>query len=188
MVFSDRENVSAFITDRMATLIDNIRSPPQPTGYKLGSSKIFAAILPIAQIALGVVYLHKCPKQDYIPIYLIVSGVFGLMLSWLACLPCAQEPKDGTTNPLSQVCMAWNSLTSFFLFCWFIAGNVWIYSIYQPNYNETTTDVDPYCNKTVYLFAFWTTTLVYIVLGLVLFIGCCVMCCFFLCGRADPDD
>lgn len=43
-------------------------------------------------------------------------------------------------------------------------GNVWIYSIYQPNYNKNTS-VDPYCNKTLYLFAFWTTTLVYILLG-----------------------
>ncbi|KAG7497659.1 hypothetical protein JOB18_002808 [Solea senegalensis] len=173
----------------MITFTETLKNPPQPTGYKLGCSKIFAVALPIAQIALGVVYLHECPKQDYIPIYLIVLGVFGLMLSLLACLPCAQEPEDGTTNPLSQVCKAWNSLTSLFLSCWFIAGNVWIYSIYQPNYNKTTTDVDPYCNKTLYLFAFWTTTLGYILLGLILVIGCCAMCCFFLCcGLSDPAD
>ncbi|KAG9328726.1 hypothetical protein JZ751_011329 [Albula glossodonta] len=36
--------------------------------------------------------------------------------------------------------------------------NVWIYSIYPANYNETQTDI-PYCNKTLYLFAFWITTL-----------------------------
>ncbi len=67
-------------------------------------------------------------------------------------------------------------------------GNVWIYSIYEPNYNKNTTNVDPYCNKTVYLFAFWTTTLVYILLSLVLLSGCCVLVCFYLCGRADADD
>lgn len=73
-------------------------------------------------VPTGAVYLNECPRQPYIPIYLIVVGVFGLVLAVLSCLPCAQEPEDGTTNPLSQVCMAWNSLTSFFLFCWFIAG------------------------------------------------------------------
>ena len=65
---------------------------------------------------------------------------------------------------------------------------MWIYSIYQPNYNKNTTHVDPYCDKTLYLFAFWTTTLVYILLALFLLGGCCVFFCLFLCGRADPDD
>lgn len=67
-------------------------------------------------------------------------------------------------------------------------GNVWIYSIYEPNYNKNTTGVDPYCDRTLYLFAFWTTTLIYILLGLIFLVGCCVLLCFFLLGRADPDD
>ncbi|XP_071374793.1 transmembrane protein 272-like [Centroberyx affinis] len=169
-------------------LLRRIRNPPQPPTPILACSKVMLCIMPIAQIAIGVTYLNDCPRQHYIPIYLVVVGVFGLLLAVLSCLPCAQEPKDGTTNPLSRCCTAWNSLASLFLFCWFIAGNVWIYSIYQPNYNETTTDVDPYCNKTLYLFAFWTTTLCYILLGVFLLCGCCVLVCFLICGRADPDD
>ncbi|XP_044196921.1 transmembrane protein 272-like [Thunnus albacares] len=171
-----------------AGLIQRMRSPPQPPTPILACSKLVFCIMPIAQIAIGAIHLNDCPRQHYIPIYLIVVGVFGLILSVLSCLPCAQEPKDGTANPLSRLCTIWNSLTSFFIFCWFIAGNVWIYSIYQPNYNKNTTSVDPYCDKTLYLFAFWTTTLVYILLGLFLLCGCCVLVCFLLCGRADPDD
>ncbi|XP_026188171.1 transmembrane protein 272 [Mastacembelus armatus] len=169
-------------------LIQRISNPPQPPAPILGCSKIFMCIMPIAHIAIGAVYLKECPRQHYIPIYLIVVGVFALVLNVLSCLPCAQEPKDGTSNPLSRVCAAWNSLTSFFLFCWFIAGNVWIYSIYQPNYTKNATNVDAYCHKTLYLFAFWATTLVYILLGVLLLTGCCALLCFFLCGRADPDD
>ncbi|KAG7243440.1 hypothetical protein INR49_011897 [Caranx melampygus] len=169
-------------------LLRHIQSPPQPPKPILGCSKVILCILPSAQIAIGSVYLNECPRQPYIPIYLIVVGVFGLVLALLSCLPCAQQPKDGSSNPLSQVCMTWNSLTSFFLFCWFIAGNVWIYSVYQPNYDKNTPDPDSYCNKTLYLFAFWTTTLVYILLGLFLLTGCCVLVCFYLCGRADLDD
>uniref|UniRef100_A0A3Q3IJB9 Uncharacterized protein n=1 Tax=Monopterus albus TaxID=43700 RepID=A0A3Q3IJB9_MONAL len=170
------------------SLIQRVRSPPQPPAHVLGFSKVTLCILPVAQIAIGSVYLNDCPRQPYIPIYLIVVGVFGMVLSVLSCLPCAQEPTDGTSNPLSRVCATWNSLTSLFLFCWFIAGNVWIYSIYQPSYNKNATNVDAYCNKTLYLFAFWTTTLFYILLGLFVIMGCCVLFCCFLCGRADPDD
>ncbi|XP_033182608.1 transmembrane protein 272-like [Anabas testudineus] len=171
------------------SLIRRIRST-QPSTPTLVLSKLICCALPIAQVAIGSVYLHDCPRQYLIPIYLIVGGVFGLVLSVLSCLPCTQETNNDSTNssPLSRISVIWNSLTSFFLFCWFIAGNVWIYSIYEPNYNKNTTNVDPYCNKTLYLFAFWSTTLVYILLGLFFLCGFCVLFCFYLCGRADPDD
>ncbi|KAI3376386.1 hypothetical protein L3Q82_016867 [Scortum barcoo] len=186
-IFLSRSESSSPIMSETG-LIQRIRNPPQPPTPILACSKLVVCVMPIAQIAIGAVYLHDCPRQHYIPIYLIVVGVFGLVLALLSCLPCAQEPKDGPSNPLSRVCATWNSLTSVFMFCWFIAGNVWIYSIYEPNYNKNTTNVDPYCNKTLYLFAFWTTTLVYILLGVGLLCSCCVLFCFFLCGRADPDD
>ncbi|XP_034413741.1 transmembrane protein 272-like [Cyclopterus lumpus] len=169
-------------------LIRRINSqPPLPTPI-LSCSKLAFSVISIAQIAMGAVHLDDCPRQHYIPIYLIVAGVFGLVLSVFSCLPCTKAPEDGTFNPLTRVCMAWNSLTSFFFFCWFIAGNVWIYSIYEPNYNRNTTNVDPYCDRSLYLFAFWTTTLVYILLCLFMVGGCCVCFCFLLCGRADADD
>lgn len=67
-------------------------------------------------------------------------------------------------------------------------GNVWIYSIYQPSYTPGT---DQYCNKTLYLFSFWTTTLVYIFLGIVFLGGCCMLFCMCLfgavSGNADND-
>ncbi|CAL8241573.1 unnamed protein product [Merluccius merluccius] len=167
-------------------LLAHIRTRPQPPMPVLVVSKLTVCVIPIAQVAMGAIYLEECPRQPYIPIYLVVSGVFALMLSLLSCLPCAQQSEDGPSTTLSRLCATWNSLTSFFLFCWFIAGNVWIYSIYQPSYNPAHLDL--YCNKTLYLFAFWITTLVYIFLCLFLFGGCCVLLCFCICGRADPDD
>ncbi|CAL1590890.1 unnamed protein product [Knipowitschia caucasica] len=173
----------------MSALYKRVKDAPRPPLPVLICSKMFVCILPVAQIAVGAAYLEECPQEHFIPIYLVVMGVFGLILTLLSCLPCAQNPKDGTTNPLYRLCTTWNSLASTFVFCWFIAGNVWIYRIYEPNYvkNDTVAD-STYCHKTVYLFAFWTTTLVYILLGGFLVGGCCVLFCFFLCGRADPDD
>uniref|UniRef100_A0A3Q1FT17 Si:dkey-19b23.12 n=1 Tax=Acanthochromis polyacanthus TaxID=80966 RepID=A0A3Q1FT17_9TELE len=135
----------------------------------------------------GAVYRDDCPLQPYIPIYLIVGGTFTLMVALLSSLPCAKKPEDGATNPLYSVCLMWNLLVSLFLSAWFIAGNVWIYSIYPPNYNKNSTIVDPYCDKTLYLFAFWITTVGYILLGSFLFLGCC---CFltlhlFLCRSSE---
>ncbi|KAJ3585631.1 hypothetical protein NHX12_014350 [Muraenolepis orangiensis] len=130
-------------------------------------------------------YLKECPRQPYIPIYLVVAGVFELMLGLLSN---AHRQKDAPSTQLKNICVVWNSLTLLFIFCWFIAGNVWIYSIYEPNYNQTTTATDPYCNKTLYLFAFWTTTLVYILLCVFLLISCCwVAVALFFFGEADNN-
>ncbi|XP_055012617.1 transmembrane protein 272-like [Boleophthalmus pectinirostris] len=172
----------------MSVLIDRVKKTPRPPLPIMLCSKVVVCILPVAQIAIGAAYLDECPKEHYIPIYLVVIGVCGLILAILACLPCAQDSPDGTTSPLHRLCTAWNSLLSAFVSCWFIAGNVWIYRIYEPNYVKNATIIDTYCNKTLYLFAFWTTTLAYILLGAILVGGCCVLCCFCLCGRADPDD
>ncbi|KAI4887412.1 hypothetical protein NFI96_018882, partial [Prochilodus magdalenae] len=151
-------------------------------------SKLIVIALPIAQLVIGGKYLHQCPVQPYIPIYLLVSGGFSLALTFLSCLPCAQESEDGSQSTLSSLCTAWNSLVTLFLFCWFIAGNVWIYSIYQPNY---VPDQAAYCAKVLYLFAFWTTTVVYIFLGMLLVGGCCALFCMCVCGSSglsnDPD-
>ncbi|XP_044040777.1 transmembrane protein 272-like [Siniperca chuatsi] len=131
--------------------------------------RIRRLIKPPAPIS-GAVYEFDCPRQPYIPIYLLVMGVISLLLAVLSILPC--------TAGFGNHSKARSCLVSLFFFCWF-AGNVWIYSIYEPNYNKTTTSMDTYCNKTLYPFAFWTTNLNYILLGLILFSSCCTR---LLCG------
>ncbi|XP_035264781.1 transmembrane protein 272-like isoform X2 [Anguilla anguilla] len=146
-------------------LLQNMQNPPQ-----------------VSTPVLGAVYLKDCPQQHYIPIYLLVLGAFALVLGVLSCLPCTREPVDGGQSTLSTLCNVWNSMVSFFLFCWFIAGNVWIYSIYPANYNQTQPHT-AYCNKTLYLFAFWITTVVYMLFALC----CCALICMCLCRKAGPN-
>lgn len=69
--------------------------------------------------------------------------------------------------------------------CVCVVGNVWVYSIYVPSYDPL---VPMYCAKTLYLFAFWTITLVYIIIGLIITAGCCVMVCMCVCGRAGVSS
>ncbi|GAA6216340.1 transmembrane protein 272-like [Lates japonicus] len=134
-----------------------------PTVISVCNALIFFIVL-IAQVVVGAVYSSDCPRQPLIPVYLIVMGG-GILLFW-CCGKCN---------------MIFCYVISLFYFCWFIAGNVWIYSIYEPNYNKSSTQVSPYCNKTLYLFAFWTTNLTYILLGVILFSWC-------LCRQQQPDD
>lgn len=141
----------------MEGLLKSIPTPPALSKPVEIISKFIGIALPIAEVSIGAVFLYDCPKQPYIPIYLLVSGVFTLVLDVVAWCPCLKI--------LKCVCAlyVWYLLVGLFLFCWFIAGSVWIYSVYPPDY--TGTD---YCDKTLYLFAFWTTTVVYILLAIAL--------------------
>ena len=48
-------------------------------------------------------------------------------------------------------------------------GAVWVYSTHYPNYNPTSGE--QYCQKTVYLFAYWFTNLSWVAVGLMLLCG-----------------
>ena len=73
-------------------------------------------------------------------------------------------------------------ILDFFLFVWFICGNVWIYHNYKPDFEDV--DSADYCNKTLYLFAFWITTSTYILIGVM----CCCVCCVGVCAAAFGND
>ncbi|XP_042201251.1 transmembrane protein 272-like isoform X1 [Callorhinchus milii] len=130
----------------------------------------------IAYITIGTVYLNSCTQQHLIPIYLIVSGSFSLFLIMISCVHCS--PSDGEN--LSQwrdLSRCWKTISSLFSFIWFLTGNVWIYSIYEPDYIHEDSAL--YCNRTLYLFAFWMTTITYTLLALVLVLGCCGLLCVY---------
>ncbi|XP_044198402.1 transmembrane protein 272-like isoform X8 [Thunnus albacares] len=116
-------------------------------------------VLVTAQVTVGGQYQDDCPRQPFIPIYLQGFVAIFFFIYW--CNEC---------DMYNVVCYC---VTAVFFFCWFIAGIIAIYSIYEPNYNKNTTQADSYCNKTLYLFAFCSTTLTYVLLGLVLLCCCC---------------
>lgn len=127
-------------------------------------------ILPISSIVLGVIHRHHCPIDVNIPIYLIVSGTVGLVVHILELFTKIKN-RDTSSSVSSPVRMLRGCLQCF-LFGWFIAGNVWIYSAYKPEYVDQSSAT--YCHVILYLFAFWTTTAVWIALS-------CVCCCLCLC-------
>jgi len=44
-------------------------------------------------------------------------------------------------------------LLSIFLFIWFMCGNYWVLSVWPPNYHQTLTQPNSWCDKTTYVFA-----------------------------------
>ncbi|XP_048751354.2 transmembrane protein 272-like isoform X1 [Ostrea edulis] len=138
---------------------------------------ILILAVPVANIVIGALYLDKCPIQRYIPIYMIVSGAVGIVYNVFGILKkMAKRSEDEDTEErpgtFTSVC---SCVFGCFLFAWFIAGNVWIYSIYDEWSSDPASGIK-YCHPTCYLFAFWTTTLVYILMGASIFFGCCSAC------------
>ncbi|XP_062305551.1 transmembrane protein 272-like [Osmerus eperlanus] len=119
----------------------------------------------IAALGLGAMHLNTCPLQPYIPIYLIVTGVLSMASLLLIYIRTAMIDE----SLLRFMCSLCLYLIIIFNFCWFISGAVWVYSTHYPNYNPTSGE--QYCQKTVYLFAFWFTNLSWVAVGLMLLCG-----------------
>lgn len=155
--------------------------------------------VPIAQLVIGVKYKEDCPIQTLIPIWLMASGACGIVQVVLSLFKSivTRKNNDGSESG-GTCCQALLNLINIGAVGLFIAGNIWVYKIkdtvsYDPN-NSTNvtflleyangTDVESfYCNKTCYLFAFWSITAAYIFLGVALVI-CCIACLCMCCVAA----
>ncbi|XP_067828281.1 transmembrane protein 272-like [Heptranchias perlo] len=154
-------------------LLRTIEEPPVSPMASV-CMKIMTSILAIASITIGTIYLDSCTKQYLIPIYLIVSGSFTLFFVMISLVSCTPNDENDYVR-VHKIGRIWKRLLSLFSLVWFITGNVWIYCIYEPDYIDKASP--NYCDKTLYLFAFWTTTVSYILLGIALCLGCCGVLC-----------
>lgn len=65
----------------------------------------------------GGTQLHHCPVQPYIPIYLIVLGVSGILSLILTFLASTRKDRKSCIITSTALCVV-----HFFNFCWLIAG------------------------------------------------------------------
>lgn len=65
------------------------------------------------------------------------------------------------------------SMLNYFLIVWFLAGCIVVYRIYEPDYENPLSS--SYCNRTVYLYAFWLITSAFIIMAIILSCLCCLM-------------
>jgi len=104
-------------------------------------------MLPTIMAYVGVKNLYNCPKEPFIPVYLLVGGLFGILKlvqtiwhQWRLRRRETYEQQsvlDETTvpDPKNMFKSSLNSsesytfiglIISIFLFVWFILGNYWV--------------------------------------------------------------
>ncbi|ELT92427.1 hypothetical protein CAPTEDRAFT_187056 [Capitella teleta] len=132
----------------------------------LACTIVFSIGLPIAHIVIGTLYLDDCPVQRFIPIYLVVAGCF-ILVKGIMSIAEAYHKKDLNKDEEYQrprVFSRADGLVGCFLFCWFIAGNVWIFSNVNK-YQSEDPALSNFCNATLYLYAYWVTIATYILMA-----------------------
>ena len=109
----------------------------------------------------GAKYKDECPVESMVPFYLIVMGTVGIIANCYTCCIKYAESGDGEEKKINP----YQAVVQLIIFAWIICGNVMIRKNYEPNYNDPSSS--DFCNKTLYLFAFWVTTSYYILFGVV---------------------
>ncbi|CAF1376407.1 unnamed protein product [Adineta steineri] len=137
-------------------------------------------VIPILQLAIGASFQNQCPVSPNIPTYLIVSGACGIatilltIIITLAFILCIKRGTAGASIVsgciIGLVCLIL-FLMSFFLFAWFIVGNVWVFSVHSKVDLDNPLSVN-YCQRTLYQFAFTIIIMTYVMSV----ISCCCSC------------
>ncbi len=137
---------------------------------------------------LGSLFVHDCTLEPFIPIYLIVGGISGILKNVLLIIEnIIKRYSDQLSSQIQHtkyVVYVWrvfNLLFNLFMLAWTIAGGYWVYHVY--------TDVTPSgyseCAELLYKFGFGIVTSSYILL---LLTCACVCCCAGICLKANSRE
>ena len=108
--------------------------------------------IPIAMLCVGAVYLDfGCPMQSKVPMFLLVSGVFGIVL--VCTTMCLYMHKNHKMNYIIMSLCILCVLLCLITFAWTIAGSVWVFKEWSY-WNELEEDAPDPCHVGLYLFAF----------------------------------
>ena len=71
----------------------------------------------------GAIYKNDCPRERFIPIYLIVAGSFGIVKNLSSLGQRCKNKDDEDADEKNAKTNPFDGLVSCFLFAWFIAGS-----------------------------------------------------------------
>lgn len=121
----------------------------------------------IANITIAGVYWNAHCTTNHFKIYLLVGGIISIINQIIT--PKKKEGDDDNTP--GKKTGKWLTL---FLVAWFIVGSVWVYKFDTgPNYGN--------CEKTLFLYTFWSITAAYIIIAIVVFALIATLCLMGWC-------
>lgn len=154
-------------------------SPPSNglfSSINLPASLLLYLPIAICQLIIGFVYIDKCPVQYLIDVWMIVSGVFGILLVILGVFIHIKVRKS--SNP--QIFIACFLLIFLFIVVWFFAGQVFVFEVktYVEFFDPTLPE---YCHGVLYRAAYIIIFIDYLILLLAIILN-------VLSYVAPPDD
>lgn len=131
-------------------------------------------------IVVGAMFVYQCSGNKFIPTYMIVSGVIGLLQFVIMIYDyCAADPNRRTLTGRNTVYSCTN--VSFALFLgWTFFGSILILT---TSIQTQDPNADYYCHDILYLVAYFAAAMfdiLYITLGITGFLTLC------LCGLLTP--
>lgn len=116
---------------------------------------------------LGIIFVNDCPIQPYIPVFLIIGGLAGLIKIMLCITENVVRKKSSSIlprvrHPKLAVWSWWigNLLFNLLMVVWVIAGSYWVYGTYMEIIGNNFAS----CNSFLYKFSFAFVTCSYIFL------------------------
>ena len=148
-------------------------------------------------LSTGGSYRTECPKEQRLPLYLLVGGGFGLIkIVFLFVLqkrsPSYNRLEDGDDDDdddvtedvvLSRFVRFSNIGLILFLFIWFIVGNIWFFSIWKPNFQQPLHEPNNWCDKSLYWYTFYHFIVCYSLGVLICLLSFSIICYYFGCCR-----
>ncbi|KAL6426521.1 hypothetical protein ACFW04_009149 [Cataglyphis niger] len=132
--------------------------------------------VPILMFIFGVQFIKDCPKEPYIPVYMLIGGVLGTvrMLWALYSQIRSRRPEVlsvPATTPYVSPMKLLSVALSCFLVAWFVLGHYWILHIMWPEYKLSLYAPNRWCHKTLYIFSLVHLCVVYAVLFVILIVS-----------------
>ncbi|CAF0957734.1 unnamed protein product [Brachionus calyciflorus] len=135
--------------------------------------------------------LRRCNIEPLIPIWLIVYHSVTIFMVFLLIPICFIEycGKEILRQFVLILTICLTIFFGIFQLAWFIAGNVWVYSKYESVVFENASS-SLYCDQNLYLLAFWTINVSYIISGAAIIIGALSFCGFYIyaCCCKNPSN
>jgi len=131
---------------------------------------IIANAIQIIMIITGAVYINSCPNRAGIPIILIITGSVNLLLCIVESIKRQINTESNIIPKLVHTITAIKLLSAVSFLAWCVL----VYDSPTPNYDDP--NASNYCNRYLYLYAFWLLNGILIITGTILTIACCCCC------------